>query len=202
MGKSNAARTGFGAKAMMKIVVKCFTLGLAFILTGGTSTCAAQSGSDEKKMAVSIHHVLCDGLGKLALDWVITNTQKEPAYVYATFLRGPTVALDFDAPSHLVTVWTSRPAEATFAVNDYPRPKFVRLRPGAVLRGRFVDYPRRKPPVVGATQLVFAIAFGQSAESVENELREGHYGHPANPIVQWQQIAKSAPVPLHSCTLR
>jgi hypothetical protein len=56
--------------------------------------------------------------------------------------------------------------------------------------------------VIGATQLAFAIAFGQSIESVETALREAHYVHPANLIVQWQQSAKSAPVPLNSCTLK
>lgn len=178
------------------------TLGLASIATGRTGREPASSNPVVPTVTVSIQKASCDKRGKVAFDWAITNSGRQPVYVYATFLGGHAVSLEFDEPSHLLTVWTSRPSEADFAVNAYPPAKFVKLKPGAVLRGHFVDSPKRKPPVTGATQLAFAVAFGESTESVETAIREGRYVHPANPLVQWQQIVKSPPVSVRSCTLK
>jgi hypothetical protein len=205
MGKSNAAGAGLTAEAtMIKKIIQCLLLSLVLvsISTTGASAGSTRSETETKNVAVSIHNASCDEHGKIAFDWVITNAGKQPVYIYATFLKGHAVSSDFDESSHLLTLWTSRPSEADFAVNAYPQAKFVKVQPGASLRGHFADSPKRKPPVIGATQLAFAVAFGQSTESVEAALREAHYVHPANPIVQWQQIAKSAPVPLHSCNLK
>ncbi len=189
---------------MTNKITRCsiLSLVLAFISTAGAGRGIAQSKTERNDVMVSISRASCSTQGKLAFDWVITSSEKEPVYVYATFLKGPAVSLDFDESSHLLTIWTSRSSEADFAVNDYPRARFLKLQPGSALRGWFVDSPKRRPPVVGATQLAFAVAFGRETESVETALREAKYIHPANPIVQWQRIAKSAPVPLRSCTLK
>jgi hypothetical protein len=189
---------------MTKTISRCLLSLLVLTSTAisGTSTALTQAQAATNYVMVSIQRASCDEQGRLAFDWVITNSEKEPVYIYATFLKGHAVSLDFDESSHLLTVWTSRPSEADFAVNAYPRAKFLKIQPGAVVRGHFADSPKRKPPVIGATQLAFAVAFGQSTESVETALREARYVHPANPIVRWQQIAKSASVPLHSCSLK
>jgi hypothetical protein len=175
---------------------------LAFFSAAGVGKGIAQSKTERNNVMVSISRASCSTQGKLSFDWVITGSEKEPVYVYGTFLKGPAVSLDFDESSRLLTIWTSRSSEADFAVNDYPRAKFLKLQPGSALRGRFVDSPKRKPPIGGVTQLAFAVAFGRETESVETALREAKYIHPANQIVQWQRIATSPPVPLHSCTLK
>lgn len=182
---------------MTKTIAKCFLL-LVVIASAswGLSTGSARSNVESQNVTVSIQSVSCDQKGKVTLDWLITNSGKTPVHVYATFLKGPTASLDFNESSHLLTIWTSLSSEATFGVNAYPQAKFVKVMPGAVLRGRFTDSPKRNPPIKGVTQIAFAVAFGQSVESVQTRLRGGNYIHPANPIVQWQQIAKSAPAPL------
>lgn len=179
-----------------------FSLVVASIASSGASAGSTAQKTDTQNVTVSIHNALCSKQGKVDFDWVIKNSENKPVYIYATFLKSHAVSLDFDEVLRLITVWTSRAAEAEFAVNAYPRARFLKLRPGAVLHGHFTDSPKRYPAIINGTQLAFAIAFGQSTESVENALREGHYVHPANPIVEWQQVAKSAPVPLRSCNLK
>ena len=204
-GGPPATGAGLAAEATIKEkIIRCllFSLVFAFMSTAGVRAGLARFEADTQNVTVSIHNASCDAQGKLVFDWVITNSDRQPAYVYTTFLRRGAASSDFDEASHLLTIWTTLPSGATYAVNAYPRAKFVKLQPGAVLRGHFADSPKRKPPVQGAIQLAFAVAFGQSIESVETALRQGHYVHPANPIVQWQQIAKSAPVPLYSCNLK
>ncbi len=188
---------------MTNTITRCLLLSLLLSsVQGGSSKASVRSEAKAQNVTVSIRNASCKPHGKIILDWTITNSDKQPVYVYSTFLKDRAASLTFDESSHLLTIWTSRPSEATFAVNAYPRAKFAELQPGAALRGHFADSPKRNPPIVGATQLAFAIAFGQRIESVQAALREGHYVHPANPIVQWQQIAKSPPVPLRGCAIK
>ncbi len=174
---------------MTNTITRCLLLSLLLSsVQGGSSKASVRSEAKAQNVTVSIRNASCKPHGKIILDWTITNSDKQPVYVYSTFLKDRAASLT--------------PSEATFAVNAYPRAKFAELQPGAALRGHFADSPKRNPPIVGATQLAFAIAFGQRIESVQAALREGHYVHPANPIVQWQQIAKSPPVPLRGCAIK
>ena len=163
-------------------------------------------GAEDRKLSVSISNAKCDDLGKPALTWEIANSEKEPVYVYSTFLKGPSASSSYDTASHVYTIWTSLPKEAAYSVNDYPKADFVQLKPGQVLRGRFVE--RRENTCAGcgsvpreATRIAIQVAFGLSTESVESELRQGHYVHPGNPIVRWQQIAMSPSIQLATCGL-
>src|SRR5262249_54311979 len=153
--------------------------------------CVSSAFTQDNDVTVSIRNISCTERGRIAFRWTISNLGKQEVYVYSTFLKGPTVSLEFDERLKLLTLWTSRSGEATFGVNAYPEAKFTPLKPGRFLRGHFSDSPKRNPAVTGATGLVFVVAFGHELESVETALREGHYVHPANPIVRWQQVAKS-----------
>lgn len=194
---------------MARLAIRYFLLLLLFVgcISGGVVFSGV--GTDERTVSLSIDNASCDDRGKPVFDWAITNPAREPIYVYSTFLKGPAASRSFDEKSHVYTIWTSLPEKADYSVNDYPPAKFIPLKPGEILRGRFIEYPGRpdlctncgKLPK-GVTRIAFQVAFGSSTESVETELRGGHYVHPGNPIVQWQQIAKSAPVPLHSCALK
>lgn len=192
----------------MAIALRYFLLLLLFVypLAAGSGVGFATIGTNAGTVSVSIDSVSCDPRGKPRFDWIITNHEKQPVYIYSTFLRGPAASRSFDERSHVYTIWTSLPEKADYSVNDYSPAKFILLKSGEVLRGRFLEYPRHPDGCAkcgklpkGAANISFAVAFGGSTESVEKALREGHYIHPANPIVEWQQIAKSAPVQLHGC---
>ncbi|HEY6338658.1 MAG TPA: hypothetical protein VIW68_09215 [Candidatus Sulfotelmatobacter sp.] len=154
-------------------------------------------------LLASISNGSCDDR-RPDFDWKISNSEKQTVYVYSTFLKGPSASSDYDKASHVYTIWTSLPREADFAVNDYPNAEFLQLRPGESLRGRFVEGLDKSCPACGivpegATKIALQVAFGITTESVKAELRQGHYVHPANPIVCWQQIAVSPSIPLPSC---
>jgi hypothetical protein len=162
--------------------------------------------SDVRTISVSITNASCDHRNKPAFDWEITNPAGEPVFIYSTFLKGQSAGSTLDESLHLYTIWTSLPKEADYSVNDYRPAMFVSLKSGETLKGRFVEYPGVPDTCAecgkvprGATNLEFAVAFGWETDSVKKELRDGGYVHPANPIVHWQQIAKSAPAPLRGC---
>jgi hypothetical protein len=158
----------------------------------------------EEELSVSISNASCDSARRPAFDWEITNREKQTEYVYSTFLYGPSATAVLDNPSHVYTIWTSLPNETDIMVNEYPPAKFLQIKPGEVLRGRFREPQEGSCGRCGvspkeAIRIALQVSFGSSTESVEAELREGHYANPANPIVRWQQIAISPTIPFPKC---
>jgi len=169
----------------------------------------AQPPAMSKGLLVSVDNVSCDERALPIFDWKISNPTQATAFIYATFLHGPAASWQLDSSTHVFTVWSSLPNKADYAVNDYPRARFLPIKAGETISGRYIGrLPKQRPcsscgqVPKEAASLVFAVAFGWSTDSVESQLRTGNYVHPANPIVDWQIVSRSPPVRFHECGAR
>jgi hypothetical protein len=178
-------------------------IGVLLVLSASGQIGSTAFEASDRGLSLSISNGSCDDR-RPAFDWSISNGEKQTVFLYSTFLKGPSASSNYDEASHVYTIWTSLPKMADFSVNDYPNAEFRELRPGEYLRGRFVEGPDKSCVTCGivpkeATKMALQVAFGFSTESVKAELKQGHYVHPANPIVRWQEIAISPSIPLPSC---
>jgi hypothetical protein len=125
----------------------------------------------------------------LSFAWHIDNRSSEPLYVYSTFLNGPPAATT--ANGTVLQERTSLSATEPVGVNAYPPAKFLRIEPGGVLDGKFVDRQVNLTMLKGITTVEMEVAFGREAEEVTRQvaLTSRNGNHPANPIVTWQTEA-------------
>jgi hypothetical protein len=130
----------------------------------------------------------------LLLHWMIVNDSSKPVVIYSTFLYGPAV-------DHRVSVqggaelFTSLIEHSEVDVNAYPKAKFIKLSPGESIQGDFKDSPLSESWVSAGMKICLDVAYGADDAIVRRAIAEQamnpHGGHPANPIVDWQQICQS-----------
>ena len=141
------------------------------VSVGGTHSGSQTAGAAAPSLLVSVKNAVCDHRGKPEFDWTITNPNEVPAFVYSTFLKGRSASSEFDRASKVYTIWTTQPKELDFAVNYYPSATFAVLKPGGILKGRFVESPGKPDYCVGcgkapkgAAWIALAVAFGSATE--------------------------------------
>jgi len=126
----------------------------------------------------------------LAFAWHIVNRSGEPLYLYSTFLKGP-AATALTLRGSTIYVRTSLCAAEAVGVNAYPIATFVRLGPGGVLDGKFVERQIDEPAFSSASDVELEVAFGKDVEELKRQIAGTSQtgDHPANPIVHWQTEA-------------
>lgn len=137
-------------------------------------------------LSVSLSHARMNA-SSLSFDWRLLNSSSKPLYVYSTFLKGPAAVVPTNQ-SGLIKVRTSLRTAESVGVNAYPPPKFLRIEPGEILSGKFVESKLSRGVRKGANAVEMEVAFGTEIDELKEQIsmtsRNGE--HPANPIVAWQ----------------
>ena len=139
---------------------------------------------------------------KLVLSWRITNNEGKPAYVYATFLKGPAAGFD-EGEQGVLILHTSLKDKIHTGVNFYPKAEFTELAPHSSLEGKLEDgqfcsqLQTPKP-----REVVLDVAYGLEVAQVKRSLQSvsDSNEHTANPIVDWRTLAQSQKAPLRGTT--
>ena len=92
-------------------------------------------------------------------------------------------------------------AHSDVDVNNYPKADLVDLRPGEQIEGDLVDSVLVDRWAMPNERLSLDVAYGYDKDALQRALAgqasNPRGGHPANPIVEWQKIAKSNRILLH-----
>lgn len=172
----------------------CFGVLVLMPLTGLTT---GEKAEDAGSLQVTISKVVAMKEGGIRLDWRLTNPSNSPLFVYSTFLRGP--ATEWGAQGEVCEIHTSL-AEKMFDVqlNYYPKAEFMEIEPGGERNGVFADSrPSAECQKSHPKGMIFLVGYGSDIRAVKEALQRVyssnslHPEHPANPIVDWQHIAKS-----------
>lgn len=174
---------------------------------------AEQAATEDTPPLVQIEIAQPAKLGKpLQLHWRITNNAKRPVFIYSTLLHNE-YFVEFNASVEQKTIevrflrlraWGDRSPPYYF-----PKTEFARIDPGesiegqlvsresfrVVVRDRSVGLKAKEEQITpGIWSIQALVAYGYEIESVQQSSSSLEDGHPADPVVQWQKVARSKPV--------
>ena len=151
--------------------------------------------------------------GPLRFHWRIINRCDRSVYVYSSLLNHPESAVvDIEGTRREITVQFLSLRKFNATPYYFPDTEFARIDPGQMLEGNFASKDAlislKTPPGSdngsaaqkvrpGLWSIRSLIAYGDEVESVYRAMREQSerdYGHPIDPVVEWQRIASSHPV--------
>jgi len=177
-----------------------YNIPLIFLVSIFASSLVALAGESRDILRVTITQTVPLAKGSLHLHWSIKNQSPKSVVVYTTFLRGPSAGHRRLASGE-VEVFTSLMAHSDVDVNNYPKADLVDLRPGEQIEGDLVDSVLVDRWAMPNERLSLDAAYGYDKDALQRALAgqasNPRGGHPANPIVEWQKIAKSNRILLH-----
>ena len=171
----------------------CFAFLVAFGAMAGGANGSPGTGLFVQALSARCAHE------RLVVTWRVTNVGTRPVYVYSTFLNGPAAGFEENS-QRVLNLHTSLKGKVDAGVNSYPEAKFTGLSPGESIHGTLQDRTLcSELPKPRAKALVMDVAYGYEVEGVKAALLRSSNDpnrHPANPIVDWRELAKSNPTPL------